>query len=195
MSVAWELPQQTPEGAGASQSEAASQPDAGKMSEALVETSSREPARECQWQYYVLSDSGLMERLRICLLRNCLKKLNPEEIPTVVVSEASDLALLAWCLNMGTESRVQLCRLGSTRYLPYLYRCGVSQSPLMEFSWTGLPPDEVMAEMERSMMTARVIVETTPEKTVDEIMAEIDIRHEKQKLLEWEYAAARPPAT
>ena len=193
MSVAWELPQQTPdtEGAGTSQSEAASQPDASKVSEALV-TSGREPMRMCQWQYYSLTDGGLMDKVRICLLRNCLKKLNPEDIPTILSSDGSALALLAWCLNMGAESRVQLCRLGSSRYLPYLHRCGLSQSPLMDFSWTGLPPDQVMAEMEKSTMTARVIVETSPEKTVDQVMAEIDIRHENQKLLEWEYAAARP---
>ncbi|CAE7561857.1 unnamed protein product [Symbiodinium necroappetens] len=141
----------------------------------------------CQWQYYVLSDSKLMDKVRICLLRNCLKKLNPEEVPTIVLSDAADLALLSWCLTLGTESRVQITRLGSSHYLPYLQRCGVSQSPLMDFSWTSLPPDSVMAEMERSTMTFRVMVETTPEKTVDQVMAEKNLQQQKQILLEWDF--------
>ncbi|CAE7868765.1 unnamed protein product, partial [Symbiodinium necroappetens] len=197
VSVAWELPQQTPEqevvaagaGTGTSQSESVGKPPAEKAPEApnALLTSSHEPVRMCQWQYYVLSDSQLMDKVRICLLRNCLKKLNPEEVPTIVLSDAADLALLSWCLTSGTESRVQITRLGSTHFLPYLQRCGVSHSPLMDFSWTSLPPDSVMAEMERSTMTARVMVETTPEKTVDQVMADIDLQHERQRLFEWDY--------
>ena len=30
-------------------------------------------------------------------------------------------------------------------------------------------------------MTARVMVETTPERTVDEVMADIDLQHERQR--------------
>ncbi|CAE7878593.1 unnamed protein product, partial [Symbiodinium microadriaticum] len=103
--------------------------------------------------------------------------LNTEEVPTIVLSDAADLALLSWCLTLGTESRVQISRLGSSRFLPYL---GVSQSLLMDFIWTSLPPDSIMAEMERSTMTARVMVETTPERTVDEVMADIDLQHERR---------------
>ena len=146
-----------------------------------------DPLRQYRFQYYFLAEAASMNKVQDAVVKNCLNKM--ENVHSIWLSDPVALCLLAWVLDQGRTTEYTLTRLGTTRSLPWLFRCSMRESPLVDFSYMmEAASKDLMGSMDKSTLRAKIVVNTSPEKTIQELQMEQSLEHHEQVLHEWEFA-------